>query len=115
MSAFKVLIGMSVQGLGPTLHWRPASSLKPQKKAYKTFTALPDDLGALDRNTRTFLIRMAMSCVHTQIQNVALPESELKAASVVRYDMPSALSCLITAPVTAKPIASNSSPRDCLS
>lgn len=54
-----------------------------QKKAFKTFTALPEDLSVLDRNTRTYLIRMAMSCVHTQIQNVALPEAELKVASVV--------------------------------
>jgi hypothetical protein len=54
-----------------------------QKKAFKTFTALPEDLGVLDRNTRTYLIRMAMSYVHTQIQTVALPESEMKVASVV--------------------------------
>jgi hypothetical protein len=64
-------------------HRNVASGPIAQKKAFKTFTALPEDLGVLDRNTRTYLIRMAMSYVHTQIQTVALPESEMKVASAV--------------------------------
>ena len=63
----------------------PIAYAPSQRKAYKTFTALPEDLSTLDKNTRTFLIRSAMNQVHSQIESVALPEAQLKTASPVRY------------------------------